>query len=124
MATTAPLRLPRTRRLQQSGDFARLKTAGRRIISGCMIFNWLTLPPGASSRLGVITARRMGGAVVRSRGRRLLREVFRRHQWDLKQPVDLVLVARDSLARSKYDQVERDYLQALRKAGLLNQTTE
>ena len=46
--------------------------------------------PGQSSRLGVVTSRKIGGAVARSRARRLLRESFRLHQRELAQAVDLV----------------------------------
>ena len=117
---TAPrLRLPCSRRIKQGRDFTRVKTQGRRLIQGCLILNWLPLNAGASSRLGVITSRKLGNAVVRSRGRRLMREVFRLHQNDLAQPLDLVLVARPSLAEKEFAEVERDYLEGLRRAQLL-----
>src|SRR5437764_10494517 len=90
------LGLPRSRRLKQGRDFARAKLQGQRVARGCLIANWLALPPGSPSRVGVITGRKMGGAVVRVRARRLLREAFRLHQLDLAQPLDLVLVARAS----------------------------
>jgi ribonuclease P protein component len=57
--------------------------------------------------------------VVRSRARRLLREAFRLHQHDLASPVDLVLVARPSIAGRPLADVERDFLAALRRARLL-----
>src|SRR5512141_2526780 len=98
---TAPasgsLGLPRERRLKQGRDFARVKTQGKRVVKGCLIANWLVLPAGTLSRLGVITSRRTGPAVVRNRARRLLRESFRLHQNELQQPVDLVLVARPTI---------------------------
>jgi ribonuclease P protein component len=105
-------------RIKQGRDFARIKSQGQRVYSGCLIANWLTLPAGSPTRLGVITGRKVGNAVVRSRARRLLREVFRIHQLELSQPVDLVLVAQASIARKSFEEVERDFLAALRKAGL------
>jgi ribonuclease P protein component len=69
--------------------------------------------------LGVVTSRRIGGAVVRSRARRLLRESFRQHQNELAQPVELVLVARHSIAGKNFAEVEKDFLTTLRRAGLL-----
>ncbi len=116
---TASLALPRKRRIKQSRDFARVKAQGRRVVSGCLIANWLPLPAGVPSRVGVVTGRRLGDAVVRSRARRLLRESFRVHQRELCQPLDLVLVARTSILRKRFCDVERDYLGALRRAGLL-----
>jgi ribonuclease P protein component len=56
---------------------------------------------------------------VRSRARRLLRECFRLHQHDLRQPIDLVLVARPSILGKGFSEVEKDFLTTLRKAGLL-----
>lgn len=118
---SASLGLPREKRIRQGRDFARAKTQGKRIYSGCLIANWLTLPAGSPTRLGLITARRIGGAVHRSRARRLLREAFRLHQLDLAQPVDLVLVAQPSIAGKGFAEVERDFLAAMRKARLLKE---
>jgi ribonuclease P protein component len=89
------------------------------MVAGCVIMNWLVLPAGTPSRLGVITGRKAGAAVARSRMRRLMREAFRLHQRELRQPVDLVLVARASMAGRKMPEVERDVLSALRQARLL-----
>jgi ribonuclease P protein component len=61
--------------------------------------------------------------VARSRARRLLRESFRLHQHELARPIDLVLVARPSIAGKRFAEVERDFLTTLRKAGLLKGTT-
>jgi ribonuclease P protein component len=109
----------RQRRIKHGRDFSRVKVRGRRAVHGCLIANWLTLPRGSSSRLGVVTSRALGGAVVRNRARRLLRESFRRHQHQLDQPVDLVLVARSSIVGRKLAEVEKDYLGVLHRAQLL-----
>ena len=114
------LRFGRAARLKRGADFSRLRQAGERQVSGCLIANWQRRPAEAASRLGVITGSRIGGAVVRNRARRLLREAFRLHQHDLATPVDLVLVARASITGKGFAEVERDYLAALRKAGLLS----
>jgi ribonuclease P protein component len=116
------LRLGRDARLAQSRDFSRVRQAGERLAQGCLIANWQKLAPGARSRLGVVTSKKIGGAVERSRARRLLRESFRRHQHDLSQPVDMVLVARNSIAGKGLADVEKDYLSALRRAGLTPRT--
>jgi len=113
------LRLRRAARLQQPRDFARVRQQGQRLALGCLIANWHPLPEGATPRLGVVTSRKIGGAVVRSRARRLLRESFRQHQNELKQPVELVLVARPSIAGRAFAAVEKDFLTTLQRAGLL-----
>jgi ribonuclease P protein component len=119
MPEAGRLRLRRAARLQQPRDFARVRQQGQRLALGCLIANWHPLPDGTTPRLGVVTSRKIGGAVVRSRARRLLRESFRQHQNELAQPVELVLVARPSIAGRAFAEVEKDFLTTLRRAGLL-----
>ena len=113
------LRFGRDRRLRASREFSRLKSDGQRWVQGCLILNWALSPNRTGARLGVVTGRRIGPSVVRSRARRLLREAFRRNQHRISGSVDLVLVARPSIAPRTADAVERDYLLALRRVGLL-----
>ena len=124
MAAETPqrLRFGRAARIKQGRDFARVRQGGERLALGCLIANWRKLPSGSASRLGVITAGKIGNAVVRTRARRLLRETFRLHQNDLAQPLDLVLVARPSIAGKGLAEVEKDFLTTLRKTGLLKET--
>lgn len=116
------LRLGRASRLQQSRDFARVRQQGERLAQGCLIANWSKLPAGAPPKLGVVTSKKIGGAVERSRARRLLRETFRLHQHEFAQPVELVLVARNSIAGKNFADVEKDFLAALSRTGLRKMT--
>ena len=121
MSSASPKRLSfgREQRIKQSRDFARARAQGERLAQGSLVANWLKLGASSTTRLGVVTSSKIGGAVQRNRARRLLREAFRAHQNDLHQPVDLVLVARPSIAGKKFGDVERDFLTALQKARLL-----
>lgn len=119
----ATRKFPASRRLKSGQDFAQTRAGGRRIVQGCLIANWMAVPNRRHSRLGVITSRKVGIAVVRTRSRRLLREAFRQHQELILQPVDLVLVARPSIAGKSQDAVNRDYLTALRKGGLMDKSS-
>src|SRR5512137_1838584 len=99
MATLSPERLcfGRNQRIKQGRGFARARSEGQRLALGCLAANWRLLPIGSATQLGVVVGRKLGGAVLRSRAKRLLREAFRLHQHDLTRPVDLVLVARASI---------------------------
>ena len=123
MAGSAPgcLVFGRSARIKQGRDFARVRLEGDRLVTGCLIANWRRLPAGALSRLGVITSAKVGGAVARNRARRLMRESYRLHQYELAHPLDLVLVARPSIAGKGFAEVEKDFLTSLRKAGLLRE---
>ena len=115
---TGPFSLGRSQRLIASGDFARLKTKGRRLAYGTLLLNW-SAASTKECRLGVITSRKVGGAVVRNRSRRWVREAFRVHRHELAEVVDLVVVARPSIAKKDFQTVEADLLHLLKIARLL-----
>jgi len=108
----------RDMRLKQGRDFLRVRRLGRRLPCGSFIANWQVLPAGSPTRLGVITAKTIGNAVARARARRLLREVFRLHQFDLSQPVDLVLVAQRGIVGKGLADLEKPFANMLRQSGL------
>jgi len=120
-AAPQPLEFPRAMRIKQGRDFSRVRREGRRLVVGCLIANWQRLPESSTARLGVVVSGKVGNSVARSRARRLLRESFRIHQHELAQPLDLVLIARPSIARKKLAEVEKDFLTTLRKAELLKE---
>jgi ribonuclease P protein component len=122
MSATPPARrtLGRRSRIKQGRDFLKVRQGGQRLVKGCLIANWLALPADTRSRLGVVVSKKVGDSVRRSRAKRLLRESFRIHQHELRTPVDLVLVARPSIAKNQFAEVEKDFLSTLRQAGLLS----
>lgn len=70
----------------------------------------------APARLGVVASRSaVGNAVQRARAKRRLREVFRHHQALVPAGHDLLLVARNSLNRLEYREIEQRFVTACRK---------
>jgi ribonuclease P protein component len=69
------------------------------------------------SRLGITVTRKCGNAVVRNRMKRLLREVFRRHQETLVPPMDLVVNARAGLEKAKLPDLERELVRGFGELG-------
>jgi ribonuclease P protein component len=70
----------------------------------------------------MVSSRRIGGAVIRNRARRLMREAFRLNQQKLKPNTQLVLVARSAISGATLAEVETELLQLMRAADVL--TTE
>jgi ribonuclease P protein component len=120
-AVPKPLKFSRAMRIKQGHDFSRIRQEGERRATGCLIANWRRLSTGSQPRLGLVTGSKIGDAVARSRARRLLREVFRVHQHDFTLPIDLVLIARPSIAGKAFSDVEQDFLTTLRRTGLIKE---
>ena len=70
-------------------------------------------------RAGFVTSGRLGGAVVRNRVRRRLREIVRRHQHELRQGFWFVIVARHEAATASYGALEDEWLRLARRASIL-----
>ena len=71
------------------------------------------------NRLGITVSTKLGGAVVRNRARRRLREVYRLAQPKMRQGYDVVLVARSRAVNGPYDRLTAAFEKACRQLGLL-----
>jgi ribonuclease P protein component len=113
--------MQRRHRLSRSQDFDAVYRKGRSTSTRYLVLYWFPREEdaGVEPRLGLAVPKSVGNAVARNRARRLLRECFRLHQRELASPLDVVLVARASIAGRTLGQVRKDYLPALRRAALL-----
>ncbi len=87
-------------RLSRSSDFQRIYRQGSSTASRFLVLYWFKRPaePGDEGpRLGLSVSKKLGGAVVRNRIKRLLREAFRASAAQLAEEYDLVVIARPQL---------------------------
>jgi ribonuclease P protein component len=112
------------RRLSRSAEFDRVFREGRSHASRYLVLHAFPRPEAAEDdpRLGVSVGRKVGGAVERTRVKRLLREAFWASRDDLPAGHDFVLVARPDvgeLARERGEAGVEDALrELLEKAGM------
>ena len=120
---------PRESRLRKSAEFGRIRREGRSFPGRFLLLNFLVNPiaDGASgagvegaTRLGVITSRKVGGAVVRNRIRRYVREVFRRDR-PLLRGGWLVVVARKGAGDADFGAIAKDWCALGRRAGIFQE---
>src|SRR5262249_53883472 len=108
--------LPPARRMRRRSDFQRVFDAGHRVHG-----RYLTLvgarASGPDSRLGIVASRKLGGAVVRNRAKRLIREVFRTSA-SLRTAMDLVVIPGPSAVGLSAAELGRDYHATLKRLSL------
>jgi ribonuclease P protein component len=111
--------LSRRQRLTRPSCFREAYDGGRKFVGRHMVL-WLRTGEDAALRLGVVSSRRVGGAVERNRARRRLRALFRTERSSLR-PVatDLVLVARASCVRAPWIELTDDFRSLAVRAGLM-----
>jgi ribonuclease P protein component len=82
-------------------EFERIQRGGERVQTARFVLIFARNPEAAApARLGITASRKIGGAVVRNRAKRLVRAAFRQ-TLDLFAPgIDLVVIVRRSLAGS------------------------
>jgi ribonuclease P protein component len=73
--------------------------------------------------MGVSASSKLGGAVVRNRLRRMVKEIVRLNASKLLEDTDLILIVRKPALSLPYKQMEGSILHVLRKAGLLKGST-
>ncbi len=112
----AGARFPKSSRLLKHADFDHVYQNGKRQFSGHMTVFALRRDAGAP-RVGLTVGRALGGAVVRNRIKRRLREAIRRHLQALPGPVDLVINPKKSVLTLDFAELETEVARAFEKIG-------
>jgi ribonuclease P protein component len=109
----AHLNFPREARLVRRGDFDAVYRAGRRRSSAHFVVFYRAnqLP---QSRFGFSIKKALGGAVVRNRIRRRLREAVRCHRLELPPGWDMVIHPKSIVARAEHAALTTDLLRLLK----------
>jgi ribonuclease P protein component len=107
------LNFPREARLVRRAEFDAVYRAGKRRSSSyfTVFFRANQLP---CSRYGFSIKKALGGAVVRNRIRRRVREIVRGHRQEIPAGWDIVIHPKSSVARAEFAALATDLLRLLR----------
>ena len=103
--------------LRSTEDFRRVRRSGRSWAHPLLV---LFVAPGTepATRVGISVSKRVGGAVVRNRVKRRIREIMREQLSSLRPGWDLMIVARQGSATATYAELSEAMTRLLGKAAL------
>ena len=121
-------RFLRQSRLLKHADFDRVYRSGKRHFAGRMTFFYL--PRGgeqaaaaSEARIGLTVGRAMGGAVVRNRLKRRMREAVRFSLPEIAAPVDVVINPKRSAITAEFSELRAEVQQGFRAIALKLRTS-
>jgi ribonuclease P protein component len=121
--TDSPRKLSR---LKRSGDFRQVREAGASFVGRWLVFGvWKaqgeveTEMEAGEPKFGVVTSRKVGGAVVRNKVRRRIRHIHQAHLGSVQNGCWIVTVARFRAAEASFQELDREWCKLARRAGVL-----
>ena len=97
-----------------------MRSEGRSVQGRLLRLSAAKDPAGGGSRFGLITSRRVGGAVIRNRIRRRLREICRLHRATLAPGWLVVVVAKPAAAGASFSELREEWLILARRLPILS----
>ena len=115
---------PKSEHLRYGAQFRRVYEQGRKVAGSLLVLYALEEPgTGPDGRaVGIVTGRRVGGAVQRNRARRLLREAYRLNKQKLKPNLQIVMVGRSAILSRKLPDVTTAVCALWAAAGILHES--
>jgi ribonuclease P protein component len=106
-------------RLTKRPEFLRVASTGKKAAIGGVVLQAMPRADALPARLGFTVTKKVGGAVIRNRTRRRLKEAARLLL--AEHPVtgvDLVLIGRDSTRKRNFIALQDDIRRALKRTGV------
>ncbi len=106
---------PKSRRLLKRPQFRAVYDAGLKLPGPYFLIFWRERGDNEPSLIGLTATRKSGKSVVRTRGKRLIREVVRRNWAAVPPGLDIIFHLRREVPGATYEQFEREALRLLGK---------
>lgn len=112
-----------TESLKKNFQFRHVYNRGRSIANRHLVLYYVKNGT-QGNRLGISVSKKVGKSVVRSHVTRLIRESYRSIEEEIKQGLDLVVIARNACAAASYHEVCRSLRHLFKKQQLLLSVSE
>ncbi len=95
-----------------------MKREGQTFHGKFIVLSVLKNVPAPEVRVGLVTSRRVGGAVVRNRVRRRLREIVRTARPQISAGIWLTLIARQAASEASVSALVAEWQQLARRSSI------
>ncbi len=112
------MRFPNSARLKNSCDFRKVREKGKSSQAKLLRLGVLRLDENTPPRIGIVTSKRVGGAVVRNKTRRRLREIARAHLPLIAPGLYIVVVAKSTAATAPFEDLQAEWLLLARRLSI------
>ncbi|MBI5095666.1 MAG: ribonuclease P protein component [Candidatus Hydrogenedentes bacterium] len=113
-------KFPRRERLTRRSEYLKVYEAGKKQVDQAFIC-YVHAQLGHGRQFGMAVSRKVGGAVVRNRVKRYLREIYRRHRGQLSSDLCTVVIARPASARLTFHECETALWRLLQRGGAIGE---
>ncbi|MDR3239857.1 MAG: ribonuclease P protein component [Clostridiales bacterium] len=107
-----------TQSLKKNADFKMVYSQGQSAASRALVLYALRNASGVN-RLGISVSKKVGGSVIRSRVRRLIRESYRLGEGMVVCGYDLVFIAKNSARDASFQTIQASVRHLLVKQGVM-----
>ena len=110
-------RLSKSEIFRGKHDFNAVHNRGRSFANHALIL-LIVRDEQYNGKVGFAAGKKLGGAVVRNRVKRLMREAYRLNKNSLRRDFGMILVGRKFLATAKFKDAQKAFLDLCRRAKL------
>jgi len=107
-------------RLTSSSDIQRVRRMGKSVAHPLLVLVYIESSQTAPWKAAVITGKSIGGAVIRNRARRQIKEALRLQQPPIMAGNELIIIARKEIVKATYDQIVEALQNVLQRAKLVD----
>lgn len=99
-------------------DFNAVHNRGRSVANHALVLLFVN-DERYNGKVGFAAGKKLGGAVIRNRVKRLMREAYRLNKNSLRRDCGMILVGRKFLVTAKFKDAEKAFLDLCKRARLL-----
>jgi len=112
--------LKRINRLKKRYQFNYVYKSGEHFSGEHMVL-YVVSSKTKNIKVGLAVTKKIGKAVVRNRVRRQLREIIKKQVPNLKQNYNIIVVARENITSTSFENLTNEFLKLIKKANLTNE---